>query len=183
MNGLISFLILRGFVTTPDILSQPFMTISYTLSRGEIVAVFWRSIILMPGFGLRMIGAAFIISVFAVIDLFRLSATDGPVRILISILLVMIVALLLFSVLPLLEGKTPRTLTIDSEGIWVDIGSTTTLTPWWNIGGIREMARYVFIKNGDSKPYVVPDRAFQGSQEREAFIAAIEGQLAKRRNR
>ncbi len=65
-----------------------------------------------------------------------------------------------------------RTLTINAEGLVTAVGSVSGSRSWKDIRSIEEFDGAIVITGNNKNAFVVPERAFQNTSEREQFFEA-----------
>jgi len=149
------------------------MTIKYTLTRGEIVRSYFRSLgsspkflsmILIYSFGLGVlclaIGGAFSRS---------LRARDA-----VSVLAWALGAFLFMPLWLFVRGKTnERTLSISAQGISTEIGSCKGEVPWGKVRLVENAGRHVLIVGATGNAFLIPGRAFGGPEQQAQFVQEV----------
>jgi len=150
------------------------MTIKYALTRVEIVRSFFQSLGRSPKF------LAMILIYSAALAVFSL-ATRGVFSRPLALRDVMVALAWMagaFVFMPLwlfIRGKTDeRTLTVSREGISTEIGSHRGHVPWKKVKLVTDTRRHVLIVSATGNAFLIPTRAFQGSEQQAQFMKAID---------
>ena len=153
---------------------QKIMTIKYTLTRGEIVRSYFRSLSSSPKF-LSMIliySVGLGLLTLAMGGAFSRSLTVGDK----SRALSWAVGAFLFMPLWLfVRGKTEeRTLSVSARGISTEIGARKGEVPWGKVRLVENAGRHVLIVGTTGNAFVVPGRAFTGPDKQTEFVQEID---------
>jgi hypothetical protein len=147
------------------------MTLTYALTRGEIVRFFLLGLRRSP----RLLGTVVIYSAILGLvypatsgALFRqLSLRNG-----IAYLAGVIGAFCFMILLIFVRGKTGvRTLNVSEAGITTEIGSLKGSAPWNTIAVVDDVGRYILIARSNGNAFFIPSRAFTGPEEQAHFHA------------
>jgi len=146
------------------------VTIKYALTRTEIVRSYFRSLASSPRF-------VTIIAVYSIaVGLFPLMLSGALSRGVGTHDLMAAFAWMAgaFAFMPFwlfLRGKTSeRSLTVSKSGISTQIGSVKGEVPWSKVKLVADAGEHVLIVGRTGNAFVIPARAFQGSEHKAQFI-------------
>jgi hypothetical protein len=87
--------------------------------------------------------------------------------------IVTVACILVLPLWPQLRFKPAvRTLTINAEGLVTAVGSISGSRSWKDIHSIEESGGAIVITGNNKNAFVVPERAFANSSQREQFLEA-----------
>jgi hypothetical protein len=149
------------------------MTIRYSLTRAEIVRLFFVSLAESPRvltivllFSLSS-GALSFVSVFGAGR--ALTTRDWLVAIVWSITMFCFVIAMVF-----VRGKTEeRTLSVSEHGISTQIGTIDAQLPWTKVKEVKDSGAYILIVGKTGNSFFVPSRAFHDREQRRQFLAQV----------
>jgi hypothetical protein len=149
---------------------SPTITIKYSLTRMEIVASFLRSLAKSPRLMLIVIGpsllAGFGSLAISSATLRRLDAGNA-----VNACGLALGIFCLFIFLVFVQGKTQeRTLTVSEEGLSTSIGKLHGTIPWARIAAVKSVGQHVLILRSTGNSFLIPARAFKGSQQYVQFL-------------
>ena len=150
------------------------MTIKYSLTRSEIVRSFLLALRTVPRLRSVIIGYSLLLGVFSLLS-HRVFSGSLALHDVFVALAWSFFALILMQLWLFVRGKTTeRTLTISEQGIATEIGSMHGQIPWSNVKAVTSTRSYIVIVGLRGNSFIIPDRAFGGSDARTQFVAQIQ---------
>jgi hypothetical protein len=146
-------------------------TVNYASRRSEIWRSYWRA-------WKRPAGLWRFHVMFGVLFAFVFAALlePGAFRLgyfLTVAVIVTVACIVFFPLWPQLRFKSAvRTLTINAEGLVTAVGTVSGSRSWKDIRSIEESDGAVVITGNNKNVFVVPERAFANSSERQQFFEA-----------
>lgn len=146
------------------------ITIRYSLSRMEITSSFLRSILKSPRMLLVVAGPSLCAGAAS------LAASGALLRAHTGAVILNACGLALgvfcfFLLLVFIQAKTQeRTLTVSAQGISTVIGSMRAIIPWSKIAMVKSVGRHVLIVRTTGNSFLIPMRAFDGTQTCAHFL-------------
>ena len=149
------------------------ITIKYSLTRMEIVGSFLRSLPKSPRMLFIVVGSSAIVGFGSLaIDASYRRLTSGDV---LDAGGMALAAFCFFVLLVFVQAKTrERTLTVSEEGIATWIGSMRATIPWTKIAAVKGVGRHVLIMRSTGNSFLVPMRAFEGTDQYTQFLEVTE---------
>ena len=146
------------------------MTISYSLTRSEIVRTY---LFVMPR-SPRILTVVLILSAWP--GFVRISTKWGLSHHLsaedfLAAFVWMVVVFLLLLLWVFVRAKTKvRTLSISDRGIYTEIGKIKADYPWSKVKEIKDVKSYILVVNRSGNAFFIPNRAFTDPNQRADFL-------------
>ena len=149
------------------------LSVQYTLTRGEVLRSFLRSVAESPKYRRTMILYSFVIGVstllIRVTPLRSATVKDALVALAVSVGILVFIPLWIF-----VRAKTAqRILTISRDGISTEIGRLRGQIPWDKVKIVKETPQFVLISRSNGNAFFIPQRAFSGSEHQRRFVSAL----------
>ncbi len=167
-------------------LSANSMTVTYALTRIEVASNFVRSLTVSRRFALKIFGMTILLGFFVFLEFFRRTSSVGSTWTS-DIGFIFLVAIGCFPLLPVmayLTAKTSqRTLIVSADGVFTEIASRQQQTPWSKFEFVQDTDRFFLLVRKNGNAYFIPNRAFNGPEERDRFSSSIRSWLAAPQSR
>jgi YcxB-like protein len=151
------------------------MTITYALTRTEIVRGFFRSLRSSPKYLTIILFYALGMSIFALAITGAFSRPLTP-RDAIIVFAAAAGFLFLLPIVLFIRGKTSnRSFTVTPEGISTEIGTIRAQISWQKIKVISVTDSCILIARVNGNAFYVPDRAFSSPEHKVEFVDRIKG--------
>src|SRR2546422_3874392 len=150
------------------------MTVEYNTSRSEVAAWYWFNWKHNPRLRwaqVRIFAGVVLVMLFLRLRLAPLASHDVVVACLWG--LGVLACLPLY---PQLKFKPQRrVLSIDDQGISTMIGRLSGQLPWSKVDFVRTTEHSVYIVGKNLNAFIVPQRAFLSTQQRDEFVKLCQG--------
>jgi len=150
------------------------VTITYALTRAEIVRSYFQSLASSRKFLLRILVYCAALGLLHLIFSGSLSRPFQAHDLFVTLAWMLGV----FAFIPtwlFLRGKTSeRTLSVSSDGISTQIGSMKGQVPWGKVSLVADTSNHVLIVGTIGNAFFIPARAFQGPEHQAKFIEQID---------
>ena len=156
------------------------MTVTYSLTRAEILRTFLYTLPRSPRILILVSGTA---CLMAYVSLSGNQAFSRGLSLndLISALLWFVGTFCFMAVWIFLRAKAKeRTLTISENGIYTEIGGMKGSYPWQRLKEIKDIGQYLLVVTNVGNAFFIPRRAFTDANQRALFIEEIDHYRAAR---
>lgn len=148
----------------------PLITISYSLTRMEIVGYFLRSLPKSPRMLLIVGGSSLLAGAVSL-------AASGPSlrthmgEVILNSCGLAAGVFCFFVFLVFVQAKTQeRTLSVAEDGISTRIGKMSATIPWAKIATVKNVGRHILIVRSTGNSFLIPVRAFQNTGDYARFL-------------